>query len=522
MEARSSSGSVAIWIWMGLIVGVLGLWKVLNWLWLKPKKLERLFRKQGLHGNPYRLFYGDIKDMMSITRQACSKPLHLHDNNVLPRVLPFHHHIANKYGKKCVIWTGTSPAVMITEPHLIEEILLKNNNFKKPTPSPTLSLLLAGLAGYEGEKWAKHRRIMNPAFYLEKLKHMLPAMHVCCTEMMSKWKELVSEKGGSCELDVSPHLHNLAADVIARTAFGSSYEEGRRIFELQMQLASLVFQLSQSMNFPGRRFLPTKINKRIKAINNEAQILVRGVIDEREKAMKLGGAGDEDLLSVLLKTNFREINEHANKNAGMSIDDVIKECKLMYFVGQGTTAQLLTWAMIMLSLHPNWQTRAREEVRQVFGNNKPEYNGINHLKIVTMILNEILRLYPPAIMMYRVNHKETMLGDMVIPCGTNIMVPILFVHHDRDLWGEDSEEFNPERFSEGVAKATNKQASFLPFGWGPRICIGNNFAMLEAKMALVMILQHFSFELSPSYTHTPSFHVSLQPQNGAHIILHKI
>ncbi|KAL7164421.1 hypothetical protein ACSBR2_040353 [Camellia fascicularis] len=94
MEARSSSGSVPIWIWMGLIVGVLGL----------PKKLERLLRKQGLHGNPYRLFYGDIKDMMSITRQACSKPLHLHDNNVLPRVLPSHHHIANKYGKKCVTW----------------------------------------------------------------------------------------------------------------------------------------------------------------------------------------------------------------------------------------------------------------------------------------------------------------------------------------------------------------------------------------------------------------------------------
>ncbi|THF98984.1 hypothetical protein TEA_022306 [Camellia sinensis var. sinensis] len=170
MEARSSSSSVAVWIWMGLIVGVLGLWKVLNWLWLKPKKLERLLRKQGLHGNPYRLFYGDIKDMMSITRQACSKPLHLHDNNVLPRVLPFHHHIANKYGKKCVIWTGTCPTVMIMEPQLIEEILLKNNNFKKQTPSPTLSLLLSGLAGYEGEKWAKHRRIMNPAFYLEKLK----------------------------------------------------------------------------------------------------------------------------------------------------------------------------------------------------------------------------------------------------------------------------------------------------------------------------------------------------------------
>ncbi|KAL7164422.1 hypothetical protein ACSBR2_040354 [Camellia fascicularis] len=155
-----------------------------------------------------------------------------------------------------------------------------------------------------------------------------------------------------------------------------------------------------SLRKRGVMFLPTKINKKIKEINNEVKILVGGVIDEREKAMKLGEIGDKDLLSVLLKANLTKIKEHGNnKNAGMSIDDVIKECKLMYFVGQETTAQLLVWAMIMLSLHPNWQTRAREEVRQVFGNNKLEYNGINRLKIITMILNEILRLYPPAIMM---------------------------------------------------------------------------------------------------------------------------
>ena len=102
--------------------------------------------------------------------------------------------------------------------------------------------------------------------------------------------------------------------------------------------------------------------------------------------MKEGEVGEDDLLSVLLKANTREIKEQGNnKKAGMSIDDVIQECKLMYFVGQETSAQLLVWAMILLSIHPNWQMRAREEVRQVFGTHKPGYDGIIRLRIVSKL-----------------------------------------------------------------------------------------------------------------------------------------
>ncbi|KAI3696098.1 hypothetical protein L1987_79107 [Smallanthus sonchifolius] len=180
-----------------------------------------------------------------------------------------------------------------------------------------------------------------------------------------------------------------------------------------------------------------------------------------------------------------------------------------------------TWSTL-LGQHSEWQTHAREEVLHVLGDNNPDIDGLSHLKLMNIIFNEVLRLYSPVALLRRLIHDETKLGSLTLPAGTLIQINTLILHHDKDMWGDDVHEFKPERFSKGVSKVTKGQASYLPFGDGPRICIGQNFAIPEAKTALAMILQHFSFELSPSYTHTPHAITTLQPQFGAHLILHKL
>ncbi|XP_050245993.1 cytochrome P450 72A14-like [Quercus robur] len=139
-----------------------------------------------------------------------------------------------------------------------------------------------------------------------------------------------------------------------------------------------------------------------------------------------------------------------------------------------------------------------------------------------MILNEALRLYPPAASLLRIVHKETKLGNVIIPAGVEIALPTILVHHDYELWGENAKQFNSKIFLEGISKATKGQVSFFPFGGGSRICVGQNFALVETKMALSLILQNFSFETSSSYAHAPCSIITLQPQFGAHVILHKI
>ncbi|XP_072968870.1 cytochrome P450 CYP72A616-like [Typha angustifolia] len=520
-------GSVVEIPW-SLVLGLMGLLLVWRWVfqmleraWFKPRRLASALRAQGLHGTPYRFLTGDAREDARLNQEARAKPMPL-SHDIVPRVAPFFHRNMKENGKISFTWFGPIPRVRLLDPELAREVLSNKFGLFGKLRTPLGRLVADGLLNYEGEKWVRHRRILNPAFHMEKLKRMLPSFSTCCTELIARWESSVSSRG-SFELDVWPELRNLTGDVISRTAFGSSYREGRRIFLLQAELLELVVRNLATVHIPGYRFLPTRDNRRMKEIDREVRLLLRGIIGKREKAMKDGEASNDDLLGLLLESNMKYFEENGKSVPKMTTEDVIEECKLFYFAGHETTSLLLTWAIVVLGMHPSWQARAREEVLQVFGRNKPDIEGLSHLKIVTMILYEVLRLYPPIMILNRITHEAVKIGGIVYPAGVLLSLPIMFIHHDPDIWGEDVNEFKPERFAEGISKASkDHHGAFFPFGGGPRICIGQNFALLEAKMGLSTILQRFSFELSPSYIHAPHQVGTLHPQHGAQIILHSL
>ncbi|KAL0717215.1 hypothetical protein Bca4012_066537 [Brassica carinata] len=486
------------------------IWRTLKLVWFRPKMLESYLRRQGLSGTPYTPLVGDLKRNFSMTMDARSKPIKLMDD-ISPRVVPFPLEMLKTHGRTFFTWLGTTPTITIMDPEQIKEVFNKVYDFQKPHTAPLDSVIAKGLTSYDGEKWAKHRRIINPAFHLEKIKNMVPAFHQSCSEVVGKWDKLVTDEGSSCEVDVWPGLVSMNADVISRTAFGSSYKEGQRIFELQAELAQLIILIFLKSYIPGYIYLPTKDNRRIKTASREIQVILRGIINKRLRAREAGEAPSDDLLGILLESNLGQA-----KGNEMSIEDVMEECKLFYFAGQETTSVLMVWTMVLLSQHKDWQARAREEVKQVFGDKEPDTEGLNQLKVMTMILYEVLRLYPPAVQLTRAIHKEMKLGNLILPGGVQINLPILLVHRDTELWGKDASEFKPERFKDGVSKATKGQVSFFPFAWGPRICIGQNFALMEIKMALALILKRFSFEISPSYVHAPYTVITMHPQFAPH------
>jgi PHYB activation tagged suppressor 1 len=262
------------------------------------------------------------------------------------------------------------------------------------------------------------------------------------------------------------------------------------------------------------RYLPTKKNLQISKLDREVRTMLMNIIKSRLATKDTMGYG-HDLLGLMLEACAPEHGE----NPLLSMDEIIDECKTFFFAGHDTSSHLLTWTMFLLSTHPEWQEKLREEVLTECGNDVPTGDMLNKLQLVNMFLLETLRLYAPVSAIQRRAGSDLEVGGIRVPGGTALAIPIATIHRDKEVWGEDANEFKPLRFEKGVTMAAKHPNALLSFSAGPRSCIGQNFAMIEAKAVIAVILQRFSFSLSPKYVHAPMDVITLRPKFGLPMIL---
>ncbi|KAF7804983.1 cytochrome P450 709B2-like [Senna tora] len=508
--------SVASTCFTLVIISVI--WRICVVVLWRPYALTRYFRKQGVMGPSHSLVSGSLREMKKMSREARQKVMDVNSHDITPRVLPHYHKWSSLYGETFLYWYGKEARICISDAELVKQILSNKFGFyTKPKTRPSIQTLVGnGLVLADGLEWVKRRRILNPAFSVDKLKVMVKRMTECTVCMVEEWKRQVMETEDKCKtIVIDEEFQELTADIIAHTAFGSSFAQGKEVFIAQRQLQQHCVASASDIFIPGTQYLPTRSNLKTWQLDWKIKKSLKQIMESRLNSQSSSSYGD-DLLGVMLEAAE---TEKLNSGPKFRMEEIIEECKTFFFAGHETTSNLLTWTVFLLSIHKEWQERLRQEVLNNCGMEIPDAEVLSKLKMVNMVLLEALRLYCPAIQLIRETSEDMKLGNLRIPKHTCVTIPVATIHRKREYWGEDANEFKPERFMNGVSKAASHPNAMIAFSIGPRACIGQNFAMLEAKTVMVLILQRFSWSLSPHYKHAPANNLTLQPQFGLPVIL---
>ncbi|KAG0607680.1 hypothetical protein M758_8G047300 [Ceratodon purpureus] len=377
-----------------------------------------------------------------------------------------------------------------------------------------------GLDNLTGEKWAIERRTLNSFFYQDVLKALVDDMVSSCECELQKWEE-ACRLGGAVEVSVEEDLNTISNNIIAHTAFSADREKAKEIYRTQRKYVSLLFESLDSGWYwiPGFRYLPTERNRAMTKLRARFDGLLHEVINDRKKAVKKGDSESygTDLLGMMLAAASDSTDETAPE---FNLASVFNNTKLFFFAGQDTVASALTFTLLQLARYPEWQDRARKEVLEVTADSDAfDSDAISRLKVVGMVLNETMRVYPVISSISKMATKDMQIGDLFIPKGLVMEVPLAAFNQDPEIWGEDVHKFNPERFENGVAQACTNPQAFMPFAIGPKSCIGKDFAMMEAKIVIAMVLRRFQLSISPNYKHHPCHSLLTKPKYGLQLIM---
>ncbi|CAI9109757.1 OLC1v1009639C1 [Oldenlandia corymbosa var. corymbosa] len=275
--------------WVPIIVDIAAIFvckKVWFQFWYIPRRIEHHFFVQGIKGPKYSFLLGNLKEIGNLTSKASSQPMPLSTTS-FQEFFPSYDHWRKIHGSTLLLWFGLTARVTEADPTLLKDIFITKSEYFEKIDSPFLLKKLEGdgLLNLKGIKWAHHRKVISPAFYLENLKLMVPLIGVSMEKMLKQWLKLMSsseDDGSKVEIDVSEWFQNIAEEVMARAAFGISYEEeGRAIYKLQAQQMAYAAKAFEKIFTPGYRFLPTETNRNCWRLEKEIRESITKLIDKR-------------------------------------------------------------------------------------------------------------------------------------------------------------------------------------------------------------------------------------------------
>ncbi|KAF3954574.1 hypothetical protein CMV_020098 [Castanea mollissima] len=489
----------------------------LSCYFLNPRRIKKIMEKQGVRGPKRRPLIGNVLDMASFVAKTTSHDMNSINHDIVGRLLPHYVAWSKQYGKRFIFWNGVEPRMCLTETELIKELLSKYSTMSGRSwqqQQGSKHFIGRGVLMANGKDWYHQRHIVAPAFMGDRLKSYAGYMVKCTEELVQSLQNAV--ESSQTEVEIGEYMTRLTADIISRTEFDTSYEKGKQIFHLLTDLQRRCAQATRNLYLPGSRYFPSKYNREIKLLKMEVERLLMEIIQSRKDCVEIGRSNSygNDLLGMLLN----EMQKNKDSGFSLNLQLIMDECKTFFFAGHETTALLLTWAIMLLASNNSWQEKVRAEVKEVCNGETPSVDHLSKLTLLNMVINETLRLYPPATVLPRMALEDLKLGDLHIPKGLSIWIPVLAIHHSKELWGEDANEFNPERF----ASKSFTPGRFIPFASGPRNCVGQAFAMMEAKIILAMLISRFSFTISENYRHAPITVLTIKPKYGVQVCLKPI
>jgi cytochrome P450 len=391
---------------------------------------------------------------------------------------------------------------LINEPDLIEEILIRQNEkFSKGRALEVGRVLLGdGLLTSVGELHKRQRRLIQPVFTKTRLAGYSDAIVRIAAEHGASWRD-------GAHVDMQDECSGLMVHIAAEVMFGARLGVETRRSVDAMKIAFEVF--GQVLN-PAYRILnrlPLPRNRRILAACLEVDRVVMGFI-ERCKAD--ADPSRADFLSILIRAQEQDQN-------ALSDRQLRDECVTMFLAGHETTSVALMWTWYALSQHPEIEERFHDELDRVIGNRLPRHDDIELLSYTRMMLNEVLRLYPPAYLIGRRALEDVIIGSYLIKKGSLVTISPYFLHRDSRFF-DDAETFNPDRWAGGTPDALPKFA-YLPFAAGPRSCIGEAFARTELTLALATLARSWKAVATQQLPLLFKRSLTLRPNNGMPMLL---